>query len=233
MWPCSAGKGRLQQAGMTTPFIIAIDGPAASGKGSLARRLAAHLGFPHLDTGALYRRVGLDVLNAGGDPSDEAAALAAAKSLDPAMLNDPALKSDEAGTAASQASQYAAVRGALFDLQRDFVTDNATGAVLDGRDIGTVICPEAPVKLYVTASTEIRARRRFRELEGMGRTVHFDDVLADMQARDTRDAERAAAPMKPAPDAHILDTSDMGPDEVFHAALALINRARQSILDIK
>lgn len=211
---------------MTTPFIIAIDGPAASGKGSLARKLAAHLDFPHLDTGLLYRRVGLDVVNAGGDPADEALALAAAKALDPATLNDPALKSDEAGNAASQASQYASVRAELLDFQRNFIASNASGAVLDGRDIGTVICPDAPVKLFVTASTEVRAERRLKELSASGRTVGFEEVLEDMKARDARDTGRSAAPLKPALDAHILDTSDMTPDAVLSAALKIVAAAR-------
>jgi len=211
---------------MTTPFIIAIDGPAASGKGSLARKMAQKLGFPHLDTGLLYRRVGLDVQAAGGDPADEMAALAAAKALDPAQLTDPALKSDEAGNAASQASQYASVRAELLDFQRNFVTAHASGAVLDGRDIGTVICPDAPVKLFVTASTEVRAKRRLKELQGSGRTATYDEVLADMRARDARDTGRDTAPLKPADDAHIIDTSEMSPEAVLEQALSLVNQAR-------
>lgn len=211
---------------MRTPFIIAIDGPAASGKGSLARKLAEKLGFPHLDTGLLYRRVGLDVVQAGGDPADEASALAAAKALDPAKLADPALKSDEAGNAASKASQYASVRAELLDFQRNFVTANASGAVLDGRDIGTVICPVAPVKLFITASTEVRAERRLKELLASNRPASFEDVLEDMKARDARDMDRTAAPLKAAPDAHIIDTSDMTPDAVLAAALDLVAKAR-------
>lgn len=211
---------------MTIPFIIAIDGPAASGKGSLARKLAQKLGFAHLDTGLLYRRVGLDVARAGGDPADEALALAAARTLDPAMLADPALKSDEAGNAASKASQYASVRAELLDFQRNFIKENAGGAVLDGRDIGTVICPEAPIKLFITASTQVRAERRLKELLAADRPASFEAVLADMQARDARDMDRAAAPLKPASDAHIIDTSDMTPDAVLDAALRIVSNAR-------
>ena len=210
----------------SSPFIIAIDGPAASGKGSLARKLAAHLGFPHLDTGLLYRRVGLDVVQTGGDPANETLALAAAKTLDPAKLADPALKSDEAGNAASKASQYASVRAELLDFQRNFVTSNASGAVLDGRDIGTVICPDAPLKLFITASTEVRAERRLKELLASGRPASFEDVLADMKARDERDTGRSAAPLKAADDAIIIDTSDMTPDGVLSAALELVAKAR-------
>lgn len=214
---------------MTTPFIIAIDGPAASGKGSLARHLAARLGFAHLDTGLLYRRVGLDVLQSGGDPADEALALAAAKKLDPAMLQDPVLKSDEAGSAASKASQYASVREALFTFQRNFVLQHKKGVVLDGRDIGTIICPEAAVKLFITASTEIRAERRLRELQGNGIAATYEDVLADMKVRDERDTGRTVAPLKPAPDAHIIDTSDMTPDEVLAKALELVAAAKTQL----
>lgn len=210
----------------STPFIIAIDGPAASGKGSLARKLAETLGFAHLDTGLLYRKTGMDVVRGGGDPNDEQAAIAAARALNPAELDDPALKSDEAAVAASKVSRFAGVRAALHDFQVDFASANASGAILDGRDIGTVICPAAPVKLFVTASVEVRAVRRLKELESREIAASYDEVLADMTERDKRDTERAAAPLKPAPDAHIIDTSDMTPAAVLQTALALIDQAR-------
>ncbi len=210
----------------STPFIIAIDGPAASGKGSLARKLAQTLGFAHLDTGLLYRKTGMDVMRGGGNPDDEAMAIAAAQALNPAELDDPALKSDEAAVAASKVSRFAGVRAALHAFQVNFASENGAGAVLDGRDIGTVICPEAPVKLFITASTEVRALRRLRELESRHIAATYDAVLADMVERDKRDTERAAAPLKPADDAHIIDTSAMTPDAVLQAALALIDRAR-------
>lgn len=208
------------------PFIIAIDGPAASGKGSLAKKLAAHLGFAHLDTGLLYRKIGLDVLKSGGNPGLEADAIAAAKTLDASALDDPTLKSDEAGNAASQVGQFAAVRNALFQFQRDFAQKNAAGVILDGRDIGTVICPDATVKLFITASAEVRAERRLKELQDRGIAARYADVLADMKERDARDSGRSAAPLKPAADAHILDTSTMTPDEVLEKALFIIAQAR-------
>lgn len=202
-------------------MIIALDGPAASGKGTLGRRLAAHFGLAYLDTGALYRGVGVAVLAAGGDPSDPVAAEAAARSLDPASLESPALRTAAAGDAASKVAAIPAVRQALLEFQRAFAARDG-GAILDGRDIGTVIVPDADAKLYVSASDEVRADRRFRELQRADPAVKYATVLEDIRARDRRDRERATAPLKPAADAIHLDTSAMTPDEVFDAALAAI-----------
>lgn len=210
------------------PFVIALDGPAAAGKGTLAKRLAAHYGFAHLDTGALYRAVGLAVLNAGGDPTDPEAATEAARSLDPATLGDPALRSAAAGDASSKVAAIPGVRQALFDFQRRFAAHPpvGSGSVLDGRDIGTVICPEAPVKIFVTASPEARANRRLRELQARGEKAIYARVLEDIRARDARDAARADAPMKPAQDAVHLDTSDLDIDQVFELAKAIVESKR-------
>lgn len=205
--------------------VIAIDGPAASGKGTLAKRLAAHLGFAHLDTGAIYRAVGLKLLRAGDDPADPAAATAAAETLSPEELDDPALRTDEVARAASKVAAIDGVRAALLDFQRRFAADppgGAPGAVLDGRDVGTVVCPDADAKLYVVASDTVRAERRVKELQERGLNVIHAAVLRDMQARDARDRERSIAPLKPAEDAVTLDTSDMDPDAVFRAALAIL-----------
>jgi cytidylate kinase len=209
------------------PFVIALDGPAAAGKGTLAKRLAAHYGFAHLDTGALYRAVGLAVLRAGGDPTDAAAATRAAENLDPATLHDPELRSAEAGDASSKVAAIPGVRRALFDFQQRFAANPPTGSgsVLDGRDIGTVICPEAPVKIFVTASAEARAGRRLKELQARGEAAIYARVLEDIRARDARDAARADAPMKPAEDAVHLDTSDLDIDQVFDRAKAIVDRA--------
>lgn len=210
---------------MKRPVIIAIDGPGASGKGTLARRLAAHFGYAYLDTGAMYRAVALQLLRGGADPSDPAAALDAALNLDMALLNDPELRTDPVGDAASRIAAYEDVRQALMVFQRGFATnppENAAGAVLDGRDIGTVICPEAPVKLFVTASQAARAHRRYLELAARGEAADEAAVLAELQVRDTRDQTRSAAPLRPAPDAHRLDTTDMAIDDAFAAALAVI-----------
>lgn len=208
-------------------FIIAIDGPAAAGKGTLSRRLAAELGFAHLDTGALYRAVGVCVLRGGGDPADSRAAAAAARALRPddGVLNAPELRSDEAAQAASKVAAIPDVRAALLDFQRrfaDFPPGGAAGAVLDGRDVGTVVCPGAPVKLFVTASVEARAGRRLKELQERGLPADPAAVLADMRARDERDSNRAAAPLKPADDAVVLDTTDLDADAAFAAALAVV-----------
>ena len=197
--------------------VIAIDGPAAAGKGTLARRLAAHFGLPHLDTGLLYRAVGLTVERTGR-PAVEVAA-----SLDPSDLANPDLRTDEAGQAASRVAAIQEVRANLLDFQRKFASQE-TGAVLDGRDTGTVICPNAAVKLFVTASVEARAERRYRELRAKGVDTIKPRVLAEMAERDRRDSERAAAPLKAAPDAYHLDTSDMDADAAFAAALAFIER---------
>ncbi|NIJ06899.1 cytidylate kinase [Sphingomonas vulcanisoli] len=204
-------------------MIIAVDGPAASGKGTIARRLAAHYGLPHLDTGLLYRAVGIGVLRAGGDPSVPAEALAAC-GFGEAMLHDPQLKSEAAGKAASIVSAHPEVRAALFTRQQDFAAQPG-GAVLDGRDIGTVIAPHAPAKLFVTATPEVRADRRWRELVGAGLAVERDHVLTDIRARDERDSARSAAPLRMADDARLLDTSALGIEEAVAAAILLVERA--------
>ena len=211
---------------MTTPVVIAIDGPGASGKGTLARRLAAHLGYVYLDTGAMYRAVALQLLRSGADPADPAAALRAAQNLDTGLLDDPQLRTDRVGAAASRVAAYDDVRQALMVFQRGFATNppgNAPGAVLDGRDIGTIICPEAQVKLFVTASPEARARRRYLELQARGEAATEADVLASLQTRDDRDRTRAAAPLRPALDAHLLDTTNLSIDDAFAVALAAIS----------
>jgi cytidylate kinase len=205
------------------PRTIAIDGPAASGKGTLARRLAAHYGLAYLDTGALYRAVGLAVLAAGADPADPAAAEAAARALDPARLDDPEIRSARAGAAASQVAVHPGVRAALLDFQRA-VAARPEGAVLDGRDIGTVVLPGADAKLFVTASLEVRAGRRVAELAARGEPAELDAMVAALAERDARDAGRGAAPMSQAPDADLLDTSNLSIDEAFAAAKALIDR---------
>lgn len=202
-------------------MIVAIDGPAASGKGTLARRLAAHLGLAYLDTGLLYRAVGMAVVRAGGDPSDPAAAEAAARALDPQALSDPALRLDEAGQAASKVAAIPGVRAALLDFQRQ-VARRAPGAVLDGRDIGTVVCPDADHKLFVTASLEKRAERRLKELLGRGVATIQEAVLQEMRERDARDSGRSVAPLVPAPDAFLLDTTELDADQAFAAALGYI-----------
>lgn len=205
--------------------VIAIDGPAASGKGTLAKRIAAHLGFAHLDTGAIYRAVGLKVLRAKGDPADPATATAAAAALSPDELDDPALRTDDVAQAASKVAAIDGVRAALLDFQRRFAATppgGAAGAVLDGRDVGTVVCPDADAKLFVVASDAVRAERRVKELQARGQNVIHAAVLKDMQARDARDRDRSIAPLKSAEDAMTLDTSDMDADAVFHAAMAII-----------
>ncbi|MCW5771813.1 MAG: (d)CMP kinase [Rhodospirillaceae bacterium] len=205
-------------------MIIAIDGPAAAGKGTLARRLADHLGFDFLDTGSLYRAVGLQVLRAGGSPEDPAQAEEAARHLDLALLADPALRSDATAKAASQVAAQPAVRAALLDFQRDFAhrPPGKQGAVLDGRDVGTVVCPDAGAKLFVTASLEARAKRRLAELQQRGQDAIWSAVLQDMRDRDARDERRDVAPLKPAADAVVIDTTALSPDQVFKAALAIV-----------
>jgi cytidylate kinase len=205
-------------------MIIAIDGPAASGKGTLGKRLAMHFGFAHLDTGLLYRAVAYDLLQAGLPLSDETHAVEAARRLDADSLDCELLRGAAMGEAASKVAAIPAVRAALVDLQRAFAA-RPEGAVLDGRDIGTVICPDADVKLYVTATPEERANRRHRELSGRGDPISYDEVLADIQARDARDTGRAVAPLRPAEDASLLDTTKMDIDAAFRAAVAIIDAA--------
>lgn len=202
-------------------MIIAIDGPAASGKGTLARRLAAHFNLGYLDTGALYRAVARDVRRAGGKLDDARTAAAAARVLDAATLADPGLRDPGVGEAASIVARHAAVRAALLEFQRDFARQEP-GAVLDGRDIGTVVLPDAHVKIFVVADTEVRAKRRYLELVDRGEDVTADGVLEVIRRRDERDASRDAAPMKPAADARVLDTTFLDADAAFTAALAII-----------
>ena len=206
-------------------MIIAIDGPAASGKGTLARRLADHLGYALLDTGLLYRAVGMKVVRAGGDAADAEAATAAARDLAAGDLEAADLRSDTAASAASKVGAIPAVRAALLDFQRTFAAHppgGADGAVLDGRDIGTVVCPDADAKLFVTASVEVRAERRLKELRARGLEAIHSRVLQEMKERDSRDASRAVAPLEPAKDAFVLDTSALDPDAVFAEALAFV-----------
>lgn len=205
------------------PIIIAIDGPAAAGKGTLARRLAAALGLPYLDTGLLYRAVGRRVLDQDANPAEPAVAEAAARSLVPADLERTDLRGPAADAAAAAVASVPGVRAALLDFQRDF--GRARGAVLDGRDIGTVIFPDAPAKLFITASLPERARRRWLELRAKGVAADLATVEADMRARDAADAARAAAPLRAAPDAVLLDTTALDADAAFAAALAAV-RAR-------
>jgi len=207
-------------------IVIAVDGTAASGKGTLAKKLAQHFGFAHLDSGALYRLTALAVLEANGDPKNEADALKGAQTIDFNRAGDPAIRTDTVGKAASHVAAIPAVREALLDFQRNFLAHppgGGPGAVMDGRDIGTVICPTATAKLYVDARLEVRARRRWAELKAMGirRTEH--DVVTELGARDEADKNRPISPLKPAPDADLLDTSDLGIDAAFAAALALVS----------
>jgi len=205
-------------------MIIAIDGPAASGKGTIGKRVAVHYRLAYLDTGSLYRAVARDTLARGDDPANEAAAVASAERLDPSTLDDPSLRQPGLGEAASLVAKHAAVRAALLAYQRAFARAEQ-GAVLDGRDIGTVICPDAEVKLFVTATPEERARRRYLELKQSGMAVSEAEVLADIRRRDERDAGRAAAPLRKAPDAYLLDTTNLDIDAAFKAAIDLIDAA--------
>jgi len=201
-------------------MIIAVDGPTASGKGTIAKALAAHFGLPHLDTGLLYRAVGLQCARNGGNPDDPADALKACDFPD-AMMADPELRSETTGGLASRVSVHPEVRAALYDLQRAFATQPG-GAVLDGRDIGTVIAPEAEVKLFITASVPARAHRRFAEMKASGRKVSLAEITADLEARDLRDRTRAEAPLAIAPDALVLDTSNVDRDEAIAEAIRAV-----------
>jgi cytidylate kinase len=208
-------------------IVIAVDGDVAAGKGTLARRLAADLGFAYLDTGTLYRAAAFRLLALGGDPDDPEAAGAAAAAITPEDLASPDLRREDIGQTASRIAALAPVRAALLDFQRDFAArppEGARGAILDGRDIGTVVCPDAAVKLYVTASAEVRAGRRLRELQDRGETADFDTVLADLRRRDARDSERKEAPLRAAPDAHLLDTTNLDIEAAFAAAKTIVAR---------
>jgi CMP/dCMP kinase len=206
-------------------MIIAIDGPAASGKGTIARQIAAVYGLHHLDTGLLYRAVAKAMLDAGAALDDVPRASAAALALDPTRFDEAALKGHAVGEAASVVSAIPQVRDALIAYQRQFAM-RPPGAVLDGRDIGTVIAPGADVKIFVTATPEVRAARRTKELREGGEAANEADVLADIKRRDERDTKRAAAPLKPAPDAHLLDTTHLGIDAAFRAAVDIIEAVR-------
>lgn len=209
--------------GRRTAFVIAVDGPAASGKGTIARAIANHFGLPHMDTGLLYRAVALKIWRWGGDPNNEFEALRACDDLgfDP---SDPELRSEPVSRIASKISSYASVRDALFQRQRDFAAQEG-GAVLDGRDIGTVIAPDADAKLFVTASAEVRAQRRVRELLERGMPAHYEDVLLDIKARDDRDSNREVSPLLKADDADLLDTSDLSIDQAVAEAIRLVECA--------
>ncbi|HEY4164429.1 MAG TPA: d(CMP) kinase [Dongiaceae bacterium] len=215
---------------MSAPLVIAIDGPAAAGKGTLARRLAVHYGLAYLDSGSLYRGVALSLLRQGLESPTESEATAAAKALRPEILGDPGLRDERTGALASKVAPIPALRAALLDWQRDFAKaprgDGAgkRGAVLDGRDIGTVVLPDAPVKFYIVASVEARADRRFKELQEKGEKAIYARVLEDMRERDARDTARSTAPMKPADDALIIDTSALDAEQVFARARDYVDR---------
>lgn len=209
-------------------FIVAIDGPAASGKGTLARRVAERFGLAHLDTGKLYRAVACLALNAGGDPADPITAAKAARQVAPSQLNDPHLLGERVAQASSIVAAIPDVRAALLEMQRAFAAhppSPSRGAVLDGRDIGTAVCPDAPVKLFVTASVEVRAERRVEELRGRGAVAIYEDVLQDMKERDARDSSRRTAPLTAAPDAITIDTTALDADQAFEQASEIIARA--------
>jgi CMP/dCMP kinase len=206
-------------------MIIAIDGPAASGKGTLGKKLAAHYGLRHLDTGLIYRAVAKALLDAGKPVNDVGAAVAAAKAIDPTSFDETILKTHAVGEAASVVSSIPGVRAALLSFQREFAA-KPPGAVLDGRDIGTVICPDADVKIYVTATPEARARRRAAEYRAQGRNIDEETVLSDILQRDRRDSNRAAAPLRQAPDAYLLDTTHLAIDPAIRAAIDIVEATR-------
>jgi cytidylate kinase len=209
------------------PLLIAIDGPAASGKGTLARRLAAHFGLPHLDTGLTYRAVGKAMLDSGQALDDSEAAIRTAQTVDLARLDRAALAVHDVGDAASKVAVIPEVRKILVEKQREFARQSS-GAVLDGRDIGTVVCPDATVKLYVTASAAVRAKRRFDEELMRTGDADYEAILEDIEKRDARDMGRTDSPLKPAEDAHLLDTSNMGIEAAFSAAVSIIKTVRAS-----
>ena len=206
-------------------MIIAIDGPLASGKGTLARALAAHFGLPHLDTGSIYRAVALSLIKSGKSPNDIDAAIIAAQNLDMSGIIDAELRTAEVGAGASVVAAIPEVRKALFDFQRNFAA-NPKGAVLDGRDIGTVICPDADFKFFITARPEIRAERRLKELHAAGDNITLPELTKQIEERDYRDANRADAPLKPTETSIILDTSDMGIDEVIAKSVRIVEKVK-------
>ena len=210
---------------MKPPFVIAVDGPAASGKGTISSDLSLHYGLPMLDTGLLYRAVGVVLKRQGGDLDDAAAAAQVARDLQAGDLDDDDFRTREAGECASRVAVHPAVRAALLDLQQVFAR-RTEGSVIDGRDIGTVIAPEAPAKLYVTADPEVRAERRFKQLKGRGEDVTFLEILEDIRRRDERDGGRSDAPMVQAPDAVLLDTSQMTIESATDAARRIVEAAR-------
>lgn len=213
---------------MSYPSPIAIDGPAAAGKGTLAKKLGSHFNFAYLDTGALYREVALLVLKAQDDPTDLQKSLEAAQKLDIDKIDHTAIRSAKVGQAAADVAVHEGVRSCILDLQRHFATNppaGKDGAILDGRDIGTFVCPDAPFKLFVTASVEIRAHRRWLELSVNDPSLKEADILEAVVARDKKDMERAIAPLRPAEDAHLLDTSDLGIESAFRTALALVEKS--------
>lgn len=221
---------------MNGAIVIAVDGTAASGKGTVARLLARHFHFAHLDSGSLYRLTALALLAAGRNAENETDAVAAAKSIDPADANNPSIRNDAVARLASMVATIPAVRSALLDYQRQFAAHppgNAPGAVIDGRDIGTVVCPDASAKLFVDAKPEIRAHRRWLELQASGVAADEKAVLADILARDARDRERTIAPLRPAPDAILLDTSEVGIDAALAAALALVSPRIEDALKVR
>lgn len=221
--PAPAAKPRKQ------PFIIAIDGPAAAGKGTLARLLSAHYGLPYLDTGLTYRFVAQALLAQNLPLDNEAEAVKCAQALNLSAMNSEALRADAIGSAASKISAMPALRKILVEKQRQFAqsgSGKANGAVLDGRDIGTVVCPQAQLKLYIIADIAVRAQRRLEEMLARGIKTDYETVSADLKARDARDESRAAAPLKPAADAHLLDTTKLSIEEAFKAACALADAAR-------
>jgi len=222
--PCQSAASMSSPASppkSSRPILIAVDGPAASGKGTIARALAQHFGLPHMDTGILYRAVALTMVRFGGDPANEFEAVRACEGTPQVDPTDPDLRTEIVGSIASRISAYPGVRAALLERQRNFAAQ-PSGAVLDGRDIGTVIAPNATAKLFVTASAEVRARRRVAELLARGIQAHLPDVLIDIRARDERDSGRDTAPLKQAEDADLLDTSEMDIDEAIAAAIELV-----------